>query len=133
MKSIISRSTAGRSLGLLLSLFIAGTAYAGPSAQQLDQLQRQRDQNDAYAPAAAPAASTAKMACSKCTTQPVRQFSSTNSSGRLAVHSTVVGAKHSCDNCGGAMTTINGRTSKQMMDDCPVCAKANPTCCTAKS
>lgn len=128
-----SRATAGRSLGLFLSLTLAGSLYAGPNAQFLDQMQRQRDQDPAVAPAAAPIAAAPTMACSKCKTQVVQQSSLNSLSGKLAVHSVTVGAKHSCDNCGGAITPINGKTSNQMMGYCPVCAKAAPSCCSAKS
>ena len=128
-----SHSAAGRSLGLFLALVLAGSAYAGPGPQYWQRAQLQDEQNAAVATAAEPVAAMPGIGCSKCTTQPVQQFSSSNSSGKLAPHATTVGAKHSCDMCGGTITTINGKTSNQMMDNCPTCAKTNPNCCSTKT
>jgi hypothetical protein len=133
MKSIYSLSTSGRSLGLFLLLILAGGAYAGPGPQYWQQAQLQHGQNAAVAPAAEAVAAMPGVGCSKCTTQAVQQFSSSNSSGKSLPHYTTVGTKHTCDMCGGTITTINGKTSNEMMENCPICAKTSPNCCTAKS
>ena len=133
MKSTNSPSNAGRSLGLFLSLVLAGSAYAGPGPQYWQQVRLQHEQSAAVAPTVAPAAVDPKLDCSKCRTQPVQQFSSSNPSGKLSPHSATVGAEHSCKSCDGVITTIKGKTSNQMAGNCPVCAKTSPNCCNMKS
>ncbi len=132
MHSIAKHFTVGRAFGLFLSLLVAGSAYAGPSTQYWGQSSRQREQAAVTAqPTASPAAPT--MACPKCQSRVVEEFSATNTSGKLAPHSTRVGMKHECVRCSGTITTIRGHTTNEMADSCPVCAQAKPTCCTAKS
>jgi hypothetical protein len=133
MKPINSRSTLGRFLGLFLLLILAGSAYAGPGPQYWQQVQLHQDQSTATTSVAAPANTAPNAGCSKCKTQVVQQFSTNNPSGKSAPHSTTVGKKHTCDNCGGTITTINGKTSNKMMEKCPSCAKTRPNCCSTET
>ena len=131
MNSINSRSLSGRCLGLFLSLVLAGSAYAGPSTQRADQMQRQREAGTVQAPMAAVVAPA--MACSQCQTRVIEEYSATNSSGKWAPHASVVGRAHECTSCGGAITTIRGQTTNAMAGNCTICAHAQAACCTTNS
>jgi hypothetical protein len=124
-------------LGLGTILALAGSlgpsAFAGPGPQYWQQMQLHQDQATATTSVAAPAKTAPNAGCSKCETQVVQQFSAGNVSGKSAQHSSTVGAKHTCANCGGTITTINGKTSNQMMENCPVCGKTSPNCCMTKT
>lgn len=82
------------------------------------------------APASKPADSRPPMACAKCKTEVHEEFSVTKVGDEWVYRSTGTGTKHTCDACGGRITTIRGETYNAMMDYCPICTKARANCCT---
>jgi len=128
MNSIVTNSLSSRLCGLVLSLILTGSAYAGASSQQADQMQRQREDGAGQIPVAATVVAPA-MACALCQTRAVTEHSTTNVSGKLAPHSMAVGMKHDCAACGGSLATIQGRITDTMAAHCAICARMQPTCC----
>lgn len=125
MNSIKPYSQIGRSLGLLLALSLACSAYAGPGFQYWQSTGK------SIAQPSAPAVTAPAMGCNACNDTVVTAISATNTSGKLAPHSVTVGSKHECSMCGGAITTSGGKTTTAMTANCPVCANAKPSCCKA--
>ena len=124
MNSMKPYSPIGRSLGLLLALAVAGSAYAGPGFQYSQSARKPASQ-----PSVAAAAATT--ACPACKDTIVTAISATNTSGKWAPHTAAVGSKHECSMCGGAITTTGGKTTTDMTANCPMCANAKPSCCKA--
>lgn len=123
---------------LALVAGFTATAIAGPSPQYWQQMEILRAENakkpQSFAPATKPAETA--MPCGNCKTTKVEDFSATNISGKLAPHYTVVGAKHECATCGGAMATVRRKTTDDMTGNCPICAKAKAAgtaCCNTRS
>ena len=125
MNSIKTNSQIGRSLGLLLALAVAGSAYAGPGFQYWQSAGKSTAQ------ASTPAATAPAMVCHACKDTVVTAISATNTSGKLAPHSVAVGSKHECAMCGGVITTVGGKATTNMTANCPTCANAKPSCCKA--
>ena len=124
---------------LVLVAGLTSTAIAGPGPQFWQQQDKIRSENAAKAKAAAQAAKpadTPAMACASCKTTDVRDSKYVGPGGKGHMEWFTVGTKHSCSACGGAVTTVRGKTTNDMTANCPICAKAkaaNAACCTATS
>jgi hypothetical protein len=159
MKNSYVIKTIGLGSVLALAISLSTSVFAGPGPQYWAQMEQIRAENAAKAkaakakavtaaevPAAKPAAEvpTAKsaavvsaakpadtpaMACAHCKTKVLEEFSFTNVSGKIAPHSTAIGKSHSCDGCSGVVTVARGKVTDEMKRNCPICAKAGPTCC----
>ncbi len=135
----ITLKVLGWGSALVLVAGLTSSAIAGPGPQFWQQQDKIRAENAAKAKAAAQAAKPAEtpaMACANCKTTKVEEFSGTNGPGRFAPHYTVIGTKHECASCGGAVTTVRGNATNDMKANCPICAKAkaaNAACCNATS
>ncbi len=133
MKTIrLNKSILGFGAILVLAIGFSSSAFAGPSSQFWDQQERNRANLAKKAESAKPVDASA-MVCPNCKTTKIEQFSGTNGPGRFAPHYTVVGKKHECPTCTGVISTVNGKTTNEMKDNCPICAKAKAagaTCCT---
>lgn len=116
---------------LTLAVGLTSTAFAGPSSQFWDQQERNRANLAKKAESAKPTDAPA-MACAACKTTEVRQDRTTGANGRLTVTHDLVGTKHACATCGGAITVVHGKTTNDMKGNCPICAKATPGCCNVK-
>jgi len=125
MNSIKPYSQIGRSLGLLLVLAVAGSAYAGPGFQYWQSAGKSAAQPSK------PAVTAPAMGCHACTDTVGTAISATNTSGKWAPHTVAVGSKHECSMCGGAITTVGSKTTTDMTANCPVCTNAKPSCCKA--
>lgn len=128
--SRLTRSTLGIGTVLTLAIGIGTSAVAGPSPQYWQMMEKSRAENAVRKVASAEKAKPAAMACEKCKTSVVTEFSPTNVSGKWAPHYTPVGSKHECSACGGTIARVRGKTANDMKANCPTCAKTVPTCCT---
>lgn len=72
---------------------------------------------------------TAVMVCGACKTVSITEFKSINPNGRPPMRWVEVGSKHECDNCGGAITTIRGKTKDTMQHNCSKCGEGAAFCC----
>jgi hypothetical protein len=124
MKTQHNRSGFGRGLVLGLVLITCSTAFGG--APQTPA-QRQRERNQSAAASAVPV-----MSCKNCKTEVVTEFSATNPSGKYSPRYRIVGSRHTCATCEGAITVVRGQTTNEMKANCPVCAKADTSCCSDK-
>ncbi len=118
---------------LALTIGIGSSAFAGPSPQYWQQMEQIRAENAAKVKtvASAKAAKPGAMACEKCRTTAVTEYRSSQAGGKVPARFDRVGTKHTCDGCGGAITSVRGKTTtNDMKANCPTCAKAVPTCCT---
>ena len=116
--------------GSVLAL-VAGftsTALAGPGPQFWQQQDKVRAENAAKAKAAAPVDAPA-VACASCKTSDVTEFRSSQAGGKVPGRYDKIGTKHECAMCGGATTTVRGKTTSDMKANCPVCAEVTRTCC----
>jgi len=99
MNTINSHSIAGRSLGLVLSLVLAGSVYAGPGPQYWQSIAK---------PAARPAISApvAMPFCPACRTVAVTAMVPSQANGRGPLHAVQIGTERVCAMCGGTATTL---------------------------
>jgi sarcosine oxidase delta subunit len=154
MKSPYVIKTFGLGSVLALAIGLGSSAFAGPGPQYWAQMEQIRAEmaaktNAAKAkaatavevpaakpapavPAAKPAAAPA-MACPHCKSKALEEFSFTNVSGKIAPHSTVIGTSHSCEGCSGVITVARGKVTDEMKRSCPICAKADPNCCSTSN
>jgi hypothetical protein len=145
MKNPYVIKTIGLGSVLALAISLGTSAFAGPGPQYWAQMEQIRAANAAKANAAKAKAATAvavpaakpadppAMACAHCKTKVLEESSFTNVSGKIAPHSTVIGKSHSCDGCSGVVTVVRGKVTDEMKRNCPICAKAGPTCCSVKT
>jgi len=135
----ITQKILGWGSALVLVAGLTSSAIAGPSPQFWQQQEQLRAQNAAKAKAAAVAGKpvdASAMVCASCKTTAVREFHAGNAGGKVPARDEVVGSKHTCSACGGAVTTVRGNTTNDMTANCPICAKAkaaSAACCTATS
>lgn len=118
-------------LGLLLSALLSSSATAGPSPEFW--LQRARDLEAARKPTPT---KSVQMACVNCKTTSITEFRPGGAAGKIPARHERVGSKHTCSTCRGEITTVRGRTTNGMQDDCPVCQQAKTEaapCCVAKA
>lgn len=115
-------------LGSILALAFATTAFAGPGPQYWAQ---QAAAAKARA-AAAPVSTTQAIACPHCKTTTIGKYESVSATDKVKGirHWVAAGSKHECAQCGGTIAVVDGKTQNDMKDDCPICAKTTPTCCT---
>lgn len=135
----ITQNILGWGSALVLAAGLTSAAIAGLGPQYWQQQEQLRAQNAAKAKSAALVAKPADasaMACASCKTTDVRDAKYVGPGGKGHYEWVTVGTKHSCSACGGAVTTVRGNTTNDMMANCPICAKAkaaNATCCNATS
>jgi hypothetical protein len=136
MKTTLKNALGWGSVFALVAGF-SSTAMAGPGPQYWQQMEKIRAENTAKAHAATPAATpAAKPACVSCKTDAIREFRPSALSGKIPDRYVTIGSKHECAACGGAITTVRGKTTDDMKSNCPICAKANASktsCCTTSS
>lgn len=133
--SRVVKSVLGLGSVLALTLGLGCSAFAGPGPQFWQQQEKIRAENaakKAATPAAKPA-DTPAMACPHCKTKVFEESSFTNVSGKIAPHSTVIGRRHYCDGCRGYITKVRSNVTDEMKRNCPICAKAGPTCCSVSA
>ena len=120
-------------LGSILTLAIgfASSTFAGPSPQFWAQQEKNRADNAKKSESAKPAITPA-MTCAACKTTEVREDYPSGARGMITQSHDLVGTKHSCATCGGAITVVRGTTTNDMKGNCPICAKAAPGCCNTK-
>lgn len=128
--SRLTRSTLGFGTVLALAIGIGTSAFAGPSPQYWQMMEKIRAENAVRKVASADKAKPAAMACDKCKTTSVTEYRPSQAGGKVPARFDRVGTKHTCDACGGAVTSVRGKTTTDMKANCPTCAKAVPTCCT---
>ncbi|MDO8540186.1 MAG: hypothetical protein Q7S40_07045 [Opitutaceae bacterium] len=135
--SRVAKGVLGLGSVLAFTLGLGNSAFAGPGPQYWQQqAQRAKARADYLAEGATPAAKPTAppaMACPHCKTKVVEESSFTNVSGKIAPHSTVTGKRHYCDGCSGFITVARGKVSDEMKRNCPICAKAGPTCCSTNT
>lgn len=109
-----------------LSLDFVNSTFAGPGPQYWAQ-------QHAKAVAAADVKEQPKMPCAKCKDSPVMKpvygYFPGGEIDDYRIQWTTVGTKHACANCGGPITSIEGKTTNSMQSNCPVCTKAGRGCC----
>ena len=129
MKTIqLSNNAIRLSAMLALAVGLSSSAFAGPGPQFWAQQTRNQAEaaknREAEKPANPPA-----MACASCQTTDVREFHPGNAGGKVPARNDLVGTKHECAMCGGAIAVIRGVTTNDMKSNCPTCAKSAPGCC----
>jgi hypothetical protein len=119
-------------LGSLLALtlsFSALPAHAGPSPQFFNEPQYV---TAAVKEAAAvqPANSVAAV-CNACKTVGLRESKHVGPTGK-GRETWAIGAKHTCEHCGGSITVVNGATKDSMAANCGMCGKGSDSHCVAE-
>ena len=113
---------------LAITLFagLATISIAGPGPQFWN---RTKPVTSAKDTAAVQPADAGMKACSACQTTALTEFKSEQSNGRPPQRLVNVGSKHECSHCGGAITTINGKTTDTMGRNCKMCGEGTDFCC----
>jgi hypothetical protein len=102
MNSIKLHSVAGRSFGLLLSLVLAGSAYAGPGPQYWQSL----GDTSTRMTASAKSESTATKSCAGSSLVGVTVTKSTWSNGRGPLQTVETNALSECNSCASTFTAM---------------------------
>lgn len=127
----LSKNIIGFSSMLALAIGLSSSAFAGPGPQFWAQ-QAKNQANAAKKAEPAKPADPSAMACVTCKTTDIREFHSSQAGGKIPARSDIVGSKHECAMCGGAVTVVQGVITNDMKSNCPMCAKAAPGCCNVK-
>ena len=131
--ALLANRRLGLGSALAFTVTFAASSFAGPGPQYWQQQDRLRAEHVAKATPLTPVATApAKpaMACPHCKTKILEESSFTNVSGKIALRSTIIGRRHYCEGCSGFITLARGKVTDEMKRNCPICAKAGPTCCT---
>lgn len=129
--TILNKDLLRLSSVLVLTIGLSSSIFAGPGPQfWAQQAANAKARADAAKNAPTKTAGALAMACPSCTTIGVTQHPQSMTGGKVPAFDAPVGTKHACATCGGAITTTRGKTTSDMKDNCPICTKANPTCCT---
>jgi hypothetical protein len=105
---------------------LATLGIAGPGAQYWTKSQPVATTQDA---AAVQPGDTLMMVCGACKSVTLTEFKSINPNGRPPHRWVEIGMKHECDHCGGAITTVNGKTTDSMQHNCSMCGEGAAFCC----
>src|SRR5687768_11420326 len=97
-----TRNLIRSSVGLVASGLFAAAALAGPGPQYWQQMEKIRSENAARAAAQSESTRPAAMACPACKTTAITEYRPSPLGGKFQGRFERVGAKHSCDACGGA-------------------------------
>jgi hypothetical protein len=74
---------------------------------------------------------TVTMQCKGCKTVMIREVRHVGPLGKGHDFWATVGSKHTCGECKGEITVVNGRTTDSMQHNCSKCGEAGVTCCVA--
>lgn len=112
-------------VSLLIAAGITGAliVHAGPPSDFFARMQPKKQTVTAQAPA------PAVPDCAGCKLEPVRQTVFRGPPNRSHVESVVVGARHECAACTGAIVARQGTATRDSMQRAPACAAKS--CCTA--
>jgi hypothetical protein len=125
-KTLVSLLCAG---GLTAALATAG--FAGPSPQFAPQKKSVAQPVTVQAAPAIKAVAVAAMpttTCAMCQTVPVTEFVPVNTSGKWAPQTRVIGTRHTCGGCAGAVVESRGNVRDTMIRT--ACATAGMKCCS---
>ncbi len=114
---------------LLAAALFAGLAtlsIAGPGPQYWNRTKPVTTEKDV---AALKPGDTVMQVCSACKTVAISEYKSAFANGRPPLRWMVVGSKHECEMCGGAITTVNGKTTDSMQHNCSKCGEGAAFCC----
>jgi hypothetical protein len=121
-KSLLVRSLyAVAALGALASF-----VYAGPGPQYWTRAKPITTFTEAKTVGAD---DTVTMQCKSCKTAMIRNSKHVGPPGKGRDEWFTVGTKHTCDECKGEITVVEGKTKDSMQHNCSKCGEASVTCC----
>jgi len=114
---------------LAIAALAASSAFAGPGIQYWNarSIQTQKD-----AQAVKPG-DTMALVCGTCKTVKLTEFKSDWPNQKGTPRWTEVGTKHTCDNCGGEITVVKGKTTDTMQHNCDKCGDGAAFCCAGSA
>ena len=117
--------------GSLLAISVASNSpvIAGPGPQFWNPTKPITTAKEA---AAVKPDATMAMVCSACKTVLVRDMRHVGPLGKGHDEWFVVGTRHECDRCGGAITVVKGKTTDAMQHNCSVCGESAAFCCATQ-
>lgn len=107
---------------------LASFAYAGSPPEGWSRTKEIKTFTEAQT--AGPDA-TMSVACDKCKTALIREARHTGPQGKGPDTMFTVGAKHTCDECGGEITVVKGKTTDAMQMNCNKCGEGKVHCSAA--
>lgn len=105
---------------------LASFTHAGPPSDQWTRTKQIK--TFAEAQAVAPDA-TVTMGCNKCKTVSIREGRHVGPASKGHEEWFAVGSKHTCNECGGEITVVKGKTVDSMQLNCSKCGEGAVTCC----
>ena len=105
---------------------LASFAHAGPPPDQWTRTKQIKTFTEAKA---VPTDATVTMACDKCKTVMVHEGRHAGSPSKGHEEWFDVGSKHTCDECGGEITVVKGKTNDSMQVNCSKCGDGAVRCC----
>lgn len=105
---------------------LASFAHAGPPAEGWRGTKQVKTFTEAEAVGTD---AIVTMACDKCKTVMVRETKHVGPQGKGPDAMFVVGSKHTCEECGGEITVVKGKTTDSMQMNCSKCGEGSVTCC----
>lgn len=112
---------------LALVLSFSASAYAGPGPDYWQRMARAQADSKAKPASATETPSKpvpAAMACEACQTVILRDSGWIGPPSKGRRESFIVGAKHTCEHCGGEIKVVRGTVTNSMQHNCPTCKDA---------
>lgn len=112
----------------LLAVIVTASAssFAGPGPQYWNRLKPVTTVAEAQA---VKPGDPMVLVCGACKTVSITEFKSTWPNGKGPGRWMEIGTKHSCDNCGGEITVVKGKTTDSMQHNCSKCGDGAAFCC----
>src|SRR6266496_1816010 len=114
----ITKSILGYGSALALAAGLTSSAIAGPGPQYWAHRANDAKNRPAKTETAKPS-ETRAMACLNCKTVDATEYRPSMAGGKVPSRYDKVGAKHTCSTCGGAISTVRGKTTSDMKGNCP--------------
>ena len=116
-----------RMISLLAVIVTASSsAFAGPGPQYWNRLKPITTITEAQA---VKPGDPMVLVCSACKTVSITEYKSAWQNGKGPARWTDIGSTHACDNCGGEITVVKGKTTDSMQHNCSKCGDGAAFCC----
>ena len=107
---------------------LATLSVAGPGPQYWN---RPKSDTSVAKPEVIKTEADKAMACGSCKTTAIEEYKSANPNGRPPFRWVQTGSRHDCNQCGGSIAVVNGKTTDTMDHDCKMCGEVATNCCVA--
>jgi hypothetical protein len=109
---------------------LASFAHAGPPPEGWNRTKEIKTFTEAKALGSD---AVVAIACDKCKTSLIRETRHVGPHGKGPDPIFTIGSKHTCDECGGEITVVNGKATDSMQMNCSKCGEGKVHCTATMS